>query len=701
MSSEIHLNEGAVIEFANKGKFCLGVVTNVDEKSDKVKLINATGRDMILPAKQILHDLKYRLPTSMLISNIQNELNSLDIRANNPANQCDIEDIWQLIEGEYDEISLNDMLSLPFDAPTPVQRLALIRALREDKIYFKAISNETFSPRNPQTVQELLRQREIRAQKEKWREKFADEALVLLNQPEDLRTQTVEDHILAHSDVLDAWKIIENYAVLGSDCQDKVEAEALLETVLSRMNRGFQGTAHLRARAFLRETGFWTPQTNVAIIKYEIPVQFSEEIEHDAFNYYQNPQTDPNRLDLTELDIFSIDDPDTLDIDDALSIEKLSENRLRLGIHIAAPASRLPVGSPLETEARHRSTSIYLPELRIPMLPAILSENAFSLMPGEKRNAISFLITLDSEFNILEQKIVPSVVISKHRLSYDMAEHMIEEGEDDLSDEIRLVQEITEFSAANRRNHGAIDIDIPEFKLKWLPEESRYEFHPIDPSMMSRQLVSECMIMANALAAEFCSEHSIPALYRLQPPPNNMPDAQTLEAMPNDLIRAFAMRRCMMPAASSMTPGFHAGLGLDKYIQATSPLRRYADLLCHYQLESWFATQNPRFDAEEFNAILAETDLGLSKARSASHEAYQLATLKYLKQLGNQIIDAIILQYNTERGDIAQVALIETQVRANLSTKNRWPVGTLCRVRIENIRPEEGVIQLQFIEVIS
>jgi exoribonuclease-2 len=359
------------------------------------------------------------------------------------------------------------------------------------------------------------------------------------------------------------------------------------------------------------------------------------------------------------------------------------------------------VGSPLETEARHRSTSIYLPELRIPMLPAILSENAFSLMPGEKRNAISFLITLDSEFNILEQKIVPSVVISKHRLSYDMAEHMIEEGEDDLSDEIRLVQEITEFSAANRRNHGAIDIDIPEFKLKWLPEESRYEFHPIDPSMMSRQLVSECMIMANALAAEFCSEHSIPALYRLQPPPNNMPDAQTLEAMPNDLIRAFAMRRCMMPAASSMTPGFHAGLGLDKYIQATSPLRRYADLLCHYQLESRFATQNPRFDAEEFNAILAETDLGLSKARSASHEAYQLATLKYLKQLGNQIIDAIILQYNTERGDIAQVALIETQVRANLSTKNRWPVGTLCRVRIENIRPEEGVIQLQFIEVIS
>ena len=77
----------------------------------------------------------------------------------------------------------------------------------------------------------------------------------------------------------------------------------------------------------------------------------------------------------------------------------------------------------------------------------------------------------------------------------------------------------------------------------------------------------------------------------------------------------------------------------------------------------------------------------------------QTATLAYLGQLGSEPLDAMILQYNSERSDIAQVVLTQTQVRANVATKNRWPNGTMCRVRIDNVRPEEGVILLQFIDV--
>ncbi|MBO5752414.1 MAG: RNB domain-containing ribonuclease, partial [Proteobacteria bacterium] len=267
---------------------------------------------------------------------------------------------------------------------------------------------------------------------------------------------------------------------------------------------------------------------------------------------------------------------------------------------------------------------------------------------------------------------------------------------DVLSDEIRLIQEIAECSAQNRRSHGAIDIDLPEFKLTWHADEQRYSLHPIEPGMMSRQLVSECMILANSLAADFCAEHHIPALYRLQPPPVNMPTEAELEALPNDLMRAYAMRRCMQPASSSMTPGFHAGLGLPRYLQATSPLRRYADLLCHYQLESWFETGEPKFEADAFNAVMSETDLGLSHAKSASSEAYHTATLAYLKQLGSTPLDAVIVQYLTERGDMAQVVLVQTQLRVNVATKNRWPLGTMCTVYIDNVQPEEGALIVKF-----
>ena len=699
MADEFHFSDGDVIEFADKGKFHLGVVTSFDAKSGKIRLINMLGRDMNIPAKQVMHRLPARISTSIPSGNIQNELKSIDMRADSFVGQCDVEELWQLVSGEYEEIDISELASLLFSDPDAVQMLAMIRAMRIDKIYFKALQVGRFAPRPADVVEDLKRQKKLKEQKEAWRNRFIEQAVTAIKMSDEDRQAAKDDGFFAHSDVLDAWKIVEQYAVLGTEAEDRAEAEVLLEGLQNRLNRGFSGTAYLRARAFLRESGYWEQDTNPVLIKYEIALQFDDAVEKQALECYQQAVQTEGRRDLTHLDIFSIDDTDTLDIDDALSIEKLDGGKLRLGVHIAAPAASVPFGSPMELAARQRATSIYLAEQRIPMMPLIISENALSLMPGLKRKAVSFLLTFDGDFNLVESEIVPSVVMSKHRLSYSAAEDMIEHGEDFLSDEIRLIQEICEYSAANRRNNGAIDIDLPEFKLVYHRETGLYELHPIDTAMMSRQLVSECMIMANALAADFCVDHEIPALYRIQPPPVNMPRQDTLDEMPNDMYRAFAMRRCMMPAALSLTPDLHAGLGLNRYLQATSPLRRYADLMWHYQMESWFVNGCPMFSADEFNAILAETDLGLSHARSASHEAMQTATLAYLGQIGSDPVEAMILQYNSERSDIAQVVLTQTQIRASVATKNRWPNGTMCRVRIDNVRPEEGVILLQFIDV--
>ena len=701
MAAEIAIAPGNIVEFADKGKYHLGFVTSVDAKSGKVRMMHSSGRDMTLPAKQIIYCFQKTLSTTLPPSNIQNALKSLDLCAESAQSECDIEEIYHVVIDEFEEISLEDVLGLFFSQPTDERRLALLRAFRNDKIYFKTIQPGLYAPRPRQIVEDLKRQAEIKAQKELWRQKFTEEIIQLIHMDPQEREIALEQGAISCSDVADAYQIIEQYAILGPESQDKGEAETLLEAVQNRLNRGFKGTAYIRARSLLKEAGIWTNRTNVALLKYDISTSFSDDAEKAAFGIYDMPPVTRNRQDLTHLNVFSIDDDDTLDIDDALSVEKMPDGLLRLGVHIAAPATAIAFGSLLETEARRRATSIYIPEMRIPMLPTIISENALSLMEGQKRAAISFFMTFNQDFTLVDSEIIPSFIQSGHRLTYDIAEHLIEDGNDVLSDEIRLIQEIAEVSAANRRAQGAVDIVLPEYKLSYSENDDKYHLKPIDPTMMSRVLVEECMILANHAAAEFCDAHEIPALYRIQPPPVSPPKQETLDSLPNDLMRAYAQRRCMQPASSSMTPAPHAGLGLDKYIQATSPLRRYADLLAHYQLEAWFAEQKPRFNTEQFNAILAETDLGLTHARSASAEAVHTATLRYLQQLGSAPIKAIIVQYTSERSDIAQIVLIETQLRATVATKSRPPVGTFCTVKIDHIAPDEGTLLLQFIDIIT
>ena len=700
MADTIHFTEGSIVEFADKAKFILAIVTQVEEKSKKLRLSTENnGRDLSINPKQVQNKLPGRVSPQYPPSQIASELLSIKSRAEAMALTLDLEELYGLLD-DGAEISTEEIVGLLCDEDDAVSHLAVIRAMRNDKFYFKTIQPGVYVKRPQDVVDSLKRQAEAKAKKDKWIADFADEAAKVLALDDESREQILEDVVLPNSNVRDAWHIVEDYALFGTDSKERADAEILIDAVQDRRNRGFAGTANLRARDFLRKAGYWNKQTHIALLRHKLDAAFADDVEIAAKAIYDSRIDETGRRDLTHLNVFSIDDAETLDVDDALSLEFLGDNRYRLGVHIAAPAAAIPFDSPLEREARHRASSIYLPEKCIPMMPFIVSENCLSLLQGQRRLAMSFFMTFDDEYNLVDSEITPSVVISKHKLTYESAETMLEEGDDATSDELRKIQEICDFCAENRHNCGAIDVDLPEFKFKYDPDTDRYALIPIDGHMMSRTLVAECMILANCLVAEFCSTNNLPTLYRIQPKPTNLPTQETLDEMPNDYARAYALRRCLQPASTTLVPGPHAGLGVEKYTQATSPLRRYADLMCHYQLEYWFAHGAPRFDAESFNGLLSESSTGLDNGRAASHEAYRTATLKYLAQCAKDSpkapIDAIVLQYVTDRGDVAQVALIETQIRANISIKSRLPIGTLCRVTIENVNPDADAISLKF-----
>jgi len=701
MPSPFLLIEGCVVEFANKGKFCLGVVLHTDTKTGKIKVFQSIGRELTLTSKQVLHLLPMHLSTGMLVSNMIDALNALVIRAEDIRKHCDVEDLWKLVCEEGAEISLEMLVTLLFSNPGPEHWLAVIYALRMDRIYFKEGSDDLYTPRPASVVEDLRRQAAQAMARECYRDQFIEEVTKLLALPKDAREEACENSRRLHPEFHCAWMTLSAYAIHGQEASDKAEAEAILAKLQDHLNRGFSGTAHLRARAFLREVGYWPKDANIALLKYDIATGFDDAIEDDALAIYKMPHASQGRTDLTHLDVFSIDSAETLDIDDALSIEMMPGGAVRLGIHIAAPAAAIPFASPIEYAARLRATSLYLPEQRIPMMPFILGENALSLIPNQTRAAVTFFFIFDQKLGPISSQILPSYITSKHKLSYEGVENLLEFGDDTLSESLRVLYDIAENSQNHRRALGAIDVDLPEFKLTCDPSRKCYALHRLDLTTMSRFIVSECMILANACVADFCHERDIPALYRLQPSPIGLPSQEELDSMPNDLIRAIVKRRCMQPAVSSLTPGKHAGLGLERYTQVTSPLRRYVDLLAHYQLEHYFVHQKPRFSTDEFSSILTECDLGLDHAKSASQEAYFAASLAYLQQLRDENLTAIILQYVADRGDNAQVMLVDLQLRTTIATKKRWPPGTMCFVKVDHANPDDGTFALQFVDVIQ
>ncbi|MGI5828756.1 MAG: ribonuclease catalytic domain-containing protein [Bradymonadia bacterium] len=699
MSTAALIREGDVLEIAEKGRFFLATVLANEAKAGRYRVLLESGRSSIIAQKQINHILKLRLdpswPESMLIS----EMHALSLRALEQSKTCDIAMLWELLkDDENTAIHVDDAAEFFFSKLEALQQLSAIRALREDKIYFKALNPAEYIPRPQSTVEECITQQRIIEEREAFAQEFADLAEAIFAQDPERRTEALAA-VLEDRAARDAWALIEDYALYGVDeSKHKDEAERLLGTLQKRQELNFQGTAHYRARAFLRESGYWGADSNIALKKYRIPIEFSAEIDEETEALLESTLDFERRRDLSNLRCFSIDDPDTMEIDDALSIRRIDDAKLELGVHIASPASIIPFDSAIERAARRRASSIYIPQGVITMLPERISYDKASLCCGVQRHALSFLFVFDDGWQCLDVEIVPSIIRVSHRLSYEEVEELLEFSSTSLAEELRIIHEITESLQQNRIAQGAIDIDAPESKISIDPQSQRIKLQPIDNNMMSRNLVSECMLLANTAAAKFSAKHHLRVLYRAQAQPINFPSQAELDALPNNTLRSIAMRRSMMPAVSTHSPDAHAGLGVDAYLQISSPLRRYADLFAQYQIEQQILENTPITDEEYATNILSASEAALGDAKAAMSESRRDALLLYLKQESDKTIAATLIAYTSNNAQIAQVVLDETQLRASVSTRKRYPIGSSLTLQIDQIKPDEQYFTLKVLE---
>jgi exoribonuclease-2 len=334
------------------------------------------------------------------------------------------------------------------------------------------------------------------------------------------------------------------------------------------------------------------------------------------------------RRDLTHLLAFAIDDAWSTDPDDAISLE---ENRL--WVHVADVAALVAPDSAPDLEARARGVNLYLPEGTVPMLPPQATQ-LLGLGLAHVSPALSFGLEVTPDGEITAIEVVPSWV-RVTRLTYDEVDVRLDE------EPFKRLYDLAHRAEARRQAHGAIAITLPEVKL--FIQDGQVILHPL-PALRSRGLVQEAMLMAGEAAARYALEHGIPCPFTTQ-------DAPEAGEFPDGLAGMYARRRTLKRSQQTNMPAAHAGLGLDLYTRATSPLRRYVDLVVHQQLRAYLRG-TPVLGEQEVLERVGAAEAVTGHTRQAELLAYKHWTLVYLVQHPDWRGEGILVEKRDHRGTV-------------------------------------------------
>lgn len=405
---------------------------------------------------------------------------------------------------------------------------------------------------------------------------------------------------------------------------------------------------------------------------YKIPVDFPEEVIREARSIPQEltPEDYAGRRDLRGLTMVTIDGEDARDLDDAVSLEITENGNYLLGVHIADVSHYVKENSPLDREALKRGTSVYFPDMVIPMLPKELSNGICSLNPKVDRLAFSVFMEIDSLGRVVSHEIVESVINVNERMTYTNVYKILEEKDPELIERYRplvpMFEKMKELALIlmKRRNiRGAIDFDFEEAKII-LDENGKpvkigkYEI------TIANKIIEEFMLLCNETVSEHFYWAEIPFVYRIHEDPdpekikrlneflfnfgvrikgsgNVHPRAlqdvlAKVKGTPQERVISTMMLRSLQKARYSDEHTWHFGLAANYYSHFTSPIRRYPDLIIHRIMKEYLHGKFDEKRNEHYSSILPEITKHCSErersAEEAEREYEDLKKAEYMQQ---------------------------------------------------------------------
>nr|WP_208491987.1 ribonuclease R family protein [aff. Roholtiella sp. LEGE 12411] len=599
-----------------------------------------------------------------------------------------LEVAWELLVEDGETVTSDQMANLLFSESDALYCYAAHCLLSEDKLYFKQKA-EAYEPRTTAQVAERKHQMEVEALKAKGQQEF------LARVEQALKGEAVEwqRHDLQRLEGLEKYAaLLADTVRMGVNYDSLARAYPPPAPVLETMTMLGRPTTPPGAFQLLVDLGWWSPYENLFLRRSSIPIQFPNKVLEVAQQRLDFPPTDldANRLDLTHLKAYTIDDESTTEIDDGLSWELLPDGRQRLWVHIADPTRWLAPEDDLDLEARKRGSTVYLPTGMIPMFPELLATGPMSLVQGRVCCALSFGIVLDITGAVEDYSIHTSLIKPTYRLTYEDADEVLELGVQ-AEPEIEAIATWAQRRRTWRYAQGAISINMPEAMIKVKGDEINIDILDDSPS---RQLVAEMMILAGEVAARYGQAHNIPLPFRGQPQPELPPEEELLQ-LPAGFVRACAMRRCMPKSEMSITPLRHAGLGLDTYTQATSPIRRYSDLLTHFQLKAHLRGEMLPFSAEQLKEVMMTVTSTTQEVTMVERQTNRYWALEYLRRHPEQTWNVTVLMWLREDSNLALILLEDLGLQLPMIFKRSVNLGEQILVKVSHADPQKDMIQFQ------
>lgn len=354
------------------------------------------------------------------------------------------------------------------------------------------------------------------------------------------------------------------------------------------------------------------------IRQFELPTDFPEEVykQIESIPEEVSEEDKKDRLDLRDVQMVTVDGEDAKDLDDAISIEKLSNGHYKLGVHIADVTNYVKESTSLDKEAYRRGTSVYLVDRVIPMLPHKLSNGICSLNAHTDRLALSCIMEIDKKGKVISHKIAETVINIDRRMSYTVLKKILVEQDEELIQEhsefmemFKTMEELCILLREKRMKRGAIDFDFPEAKIILDEKGNPLEIKPYERNIATK-IIEEFMLICNETIAEDYYWQGKPFVYRTHDVPSDEkiqkledfienfgyfikgsttevhPKAlqkilHDIEGTPEEHIISRVVLRAMKQARYTATNDGHFGLAAQYYCHFTSPIRRYPDLQIH------------------------------------------------------------------------------------------------------------------------
>jgi exoribonuclease-2 len=622
-----------LVEYLGEEQLNVALIAEQDKK--KLLVADARGRKSKLAPDKVL----FR-HSAASIEELSGRLDALQ-------QDVDVPLLWETLVAEEDLSPREavDLARVYFDDDSDAHASAVFRALLAERLHFRR-RGKTFEPRSAEELEQLRQQRdsEERAERE-----LAELSAALRKKPDPEHCERLE-RFLRH----------------GGDRQ--------LATVLEGLGKN----PAREAFNLLLRAGHLPRAADMEVIQANLKPALPEEVIAHAAGL-ELPGDHPAPLSSA----FSIDDPDTREVDDALSVHQEGE-LVRIDIDIADVAALVQTGDPVDAEARKRATTVYLPTGTFLMLPERLGCDLLSLHAGKPRPALRTTVWIDAQGEVQRFDISRSHINVERRLDYETADELLASGDAAL----KLLDGTARLLAARRRAAGSLSFQQREFKIRVSADGEEITIKPIPHDSPSRALVAEMMILTNGLAARFAEERGIPIIYRVQPPPADKPP----DIDPADPAAFAKLRGLLAPATLSLQPAKHWGLGLEGYTQASSPLRRYTDLVIQRQLQAGLSGEAPPYSAEELLKVLATAEATERETKRLEATVTLRWALEYVSRLEDKsalsawVLDAVAGGYKAMLCCCGATGLL-------LDSAPHEP-GELVTVAVKAIKPRQGGLRM-------